>query len=80
MLRPFPQYGGISDPWGDIGNSSYNALQVSLSRRFSNGFTFTLGYTFSKELDDLGGNRDLFNNSLEKAPGGIDHRTSSPAP
>jgi hypothetical protein len=73
MLRPFPQYGAIGDPWGDTGNSTYNALQVNLNRRFSNGFTFMLAYTYSKELDDLGGNRDLFNNSLEKSLGTIDH-------
>ena len=36
-LKPFPQYNGISDPWLDVGNSTYNALQVSLTHRFSAG-------------------------------------------
>jgi hypothetical protein len=32
-----------------------------------------VNYTFSKELDDLVGPRNPFNNSLEKGPGAIDH-------
>ena len=32
-----------------------------------------VGYTFSKELDDLGANRDNFNDRLEKSLGVIDH-------
>jgi hypothetical protein len=72
MLRPYPQYGTISDPWADVGNSSYHALQVSFNRRYSSGLTFMLGYTFSKELDDLATPRNPFNNALERAPGTID--------
>lgn len=72
MLRPFPQYGTISNPWADLGLSTYHALQTSLSRRYSNGFTFSLGYTFSRELDNLLGTpRDPYKASLEKALGTI---------
>jgi hypothetical protein len=73
MLRPYPQYGAISDPWADVGNSTYHALQFTLNQRFSHGLTFTFGYTFSKELDDLATARNPFNDGLEKAPGTIDH-------
>lgn len=71
-LRPFPQYGGISDPWLDVGNSTYNSLQVSLNRRLSDGLTFMFNYAYSKELDDLAAARDPNKNFLEKAPGSID--------
>ena len=75
MLRPFPQYGTISNPWADLGMSTYNSLQTSVTRRYSNGFTFLFGYTFSKELDNLLGTpRNPFNAALEKSPGTIDHR------
>ena len=30
MLRPFPQYGAISSPWFDVGQSNYQGLQISL--------------------------------------------------
>jgi hypothetical protein len=72
-LKPFPQYSGISDPWLDIGNSTYNSLQVSLTHRFSQGLTFMVNYTFSKELDDLAGVRDPNKDYLEKSVGTIDH-------
>ncbi|MDR3702590.1 MAG: TonB-dependent receptor, partial [Candidatus Sulfopaludibacter sp.] len=71
-LKPFPQYGGISDPWLDVGNSTYNSLQISLNERLSHGLTFMFNYTFSKELDDLAGARDPNKDFLEKGPGSID--------
>ena len=35
-----------------IADSSYNALQVSLKRRFAHSFSMLASYTFSKTLDD----------------------------
>jgi hypothetical protein len=37
----------------DIANSTYNALQVELSRQYSNGLRFTASYWYSKTLDDI---------------------------
>jgi hypothetical protein len=75
MLRPFPQYGTISSPWFDVGQSNYQGLQVTLNRRFSHGFTFATGYTFSKEMDNLlASTRNPYDYSLEKSRGAIDHR------
>jgi hypothetical protein len=75
MVRPFPQYGTISSPWFDVGQSNYQGLQATLSRRFSRGLTFAGSYTFSKELDNLlGTTRNPFDYSLEKSRGAIDHR------
>lgn len=72
-LKPYPQYSGLSDPWLDIGNSSYHALQTSLNRRISNGLTFMVNYTWSKEIDDLLANvRYPGANSLERSLGAID--------
>ena len=34
------------------GNSSYNALNLELKRRFANNLTFLASYTFSKSIDD----------------------------
>jgi outer membrane receptor protein involved in Fe transport len=73
MLRPYPQYGTISDPWANLANSSYHSLQVTLNRRFNSGLTYSFGYTFSKELDDIATPRNPFNDSLEKSMGAINH-------
>ena len=35
-----------------IANSSYNALEASLHKRFSHGMAFLVSYTFSKSIDD----------------------------
>ena len=53
-LRPFPQYDFIQ---GDcclenLGHSSYDAMVVSLERRFRNGFNLQASYTWSKSLTD----------------------------
>jgi hypothetical protein len=36
-----------------IANSSYNALEASLKKRFSHGLAFLASYTYSKALDDV---------------------------
>jgi hypothetical protein len=54
MLLPFPQYKGVSDVYGDVANSNYNAWQVRLQQRMSHGLQFTLNYTYSHEIDDQG--------------------------
>jgi hypothetical protein len=36
-----------------IADSSYNALQVSLKKRFARGFSMLVSYTLSKALDDV---------------------------
>ena len=75
MLRPFPQYGTISSPMFSVGQSSYHGMQATLTRRYSNGFTFSANYTFSKQMDNLlTAARNPFDYSLEKSRGVIDHR------
>jgi hypothetical protein len=53
-LRPFPQYDYIADDCclENLGHSSYNAMVVSLARRFRNGINLQASYTWSKTLTD----------------------------
>ena len=37
MLRPFPQYNGVTDAYGNVGQSNYNALQLLSSNAFRAG-------------------------------------------
>jgi hypothetical protein len=50
LLKPYPHFGSVSaaEP---IGYSWYHSLQVRGERRFANGFTFQLGYTWSKLME-----------------------------
>jgi hypothetical protein len=44
---------GILDLLGNLGESNYNALQVELRRRYSNGLLLQANYTFQKTLDNI---------------------------
>ena len=48
--RPYLGYQNITREFYGL-NSTYNALQVSLDKRFSHGFTLLSNYTWSKTLD-----------------------------
>ena len=52
LLRPFPQFTGISAEGYD-GSSSYNAGTIRLEKRFSQGYTVMGSYTRSKLLSRL---------------------------
>jgi hypothetical protein len=53
-IRPFPQYDYIADDCclENLGHSSYNALVVSMERRFRDGFNLQASYTWGKILTD----------------------------
>ncbi len=61
MLTPFPQYSGLSDTFGNVGNFSFNSLQITLDQRMSHGLAFNVNYTLSKNLGDDGPYRDGYN-------------------
>ncbi len=52
LLRPFPQYGSISNSGHYIGISNYHALELKLQKRMSNGGQILGAYTFSKLMTD----------------------------
>jgi hypothetical protein len=81
-LRPFPQYGYINtDSYiQNVGQSSYNAMEAKLERRFHNGLNVLASYTFSKTLTDAdaiqpyystlqsqGGTQNPYDHKAEKA-------------
>ena len=60
MLTHFPQYSGVSDTWGNVGNFSYHSLQITLNQRMHNGLTYNINYTFAKNVGDDGTYRTGF--------------------
>ncbi len=72
MLRPFPQYSGVNDAFENIGDSTYNSMQVILRQQLSKGLTFSGSYVWSKEIDNIARGRTAYNHAIEKAVGNID--------
>jgi hypothetical protein len=80
LRRPNQLYAAIplSEP---VGNSSYNALQVTAQKRLSKGFSILSGFTWAKSIDDVqssankGNGVDVtnpFNHRLDRGPSDFD--------
>jgi hypothetical protein len=52
LLRPFPQFTGVSQFFPPWANSIYHAFQVKVEKRMSNGLELLFTYTDSKSIDD----------------------------
>jgi len=84
-FRPFPQFDNVSIVFPTLGVSSYNAAEVRVEKRFSNGLSFLSTYTWSKFLNntDEGGASvgdkgsaysDLYNRKADWGPSENDIR------
>jgi hypothetical protein len=52
LMKPYPQFTGLSGndpPWA---NSSYHAVQIRVEKRFSNGLQILGTYVYSKSIDN----------------------------
>lgn len=54
LLRPFPQFDGISI-YSPVAQENYQSFQLRVERRLTRGFGFLLGYTMGKSLTTAGG-------------------------
>ena len=57
-----------------VGDSTYNAGQLRITRRFQRGLSANLLYTYSKAIDDAVLAQNFFDQSAEKALSTQDHR------
>ncbi len=62
-LRPMPWVGAGLNYTLDIGDAHYNALQAKFQRRFSNGLSTLVSYTWSKSIDVSSGYFNVENGS-----------------
>ena len=63
LLRPYPEFGDITENSLGIGKAWYNSLQLIVQKRVSRGLTFTSSYTFSRTME-----KDEFLNSQDAEP------------
>jgi hypothetical protein len=52
LLRPYPQYDGVSSFRKPTADSFYNGVIVRIDKRFSNGLTFLESFTGGKGIDN----------------------------
>ena len=73
MLRPYPQYSSPPAPeWDNIANLSYNALQVTLAQREWKGLSFTVNYTYSRNIGDDADTRSAYFVPAAASSNGLD--------
>ncbi len=51
LLRPYPHFGDVTTVSEPMGFSWYNAMQARVERRFSQGYSFQLSYTWQKTME-----------------------------
>ena len=51
-LVPYPQYSDILYNFEGNGTTYYQAAQIEIEKRFSNGLSFLAGYTLSRLMDN----------------------------
>ncbi len=53
LLRPYPQFTGFNVEQLNTGKIWYNSLQVTATKRYSHGLSFTTTYTLSKNIEAI---------------------------
>lgn len=60
-LQPYPQYSSPpGTQWDNIANIEYHSLQITLNQRQWKGLSYTLNYTYSRDIGDDGTTRSAF--------------------
>jgi hypothetical protein len=67
LLRPYPQYGGVSLAGDGCCSSEYSSLQLSVTKRFTGGGSFLAAYTNAKLMT----NSDTLTTWLETGVGEV---------
>jgi hypothetical protein len=72
LLRPYPQFTDIIPIYSVGASSFYHALQVTATRRYSQGLQMQLAYTWGKNIDDGLSHQDSYNIRADRALSEID--------
>ena len=51
ILRPFPEFSGVTESTLNNGGSYYHALNIKLQKRFTRGLQFVMNYSHSRLMD-----------------------------
>ncbi len=64
LLRPYPQFSGVTEGLENVGQTWYNSFQFTMEKRFSHGFTMVSSYALSKNIEEI-----AFLNDQDAKPG-----------
>ena len=53
LLKPYPQYAGVTRFRDSVGDSRYNGVTMRLEKRSAKGLTYQVAYTLSREEDTV---------------------------
>ncbi len=71
-LLPYPQYTGVSQIFGNWGDSIYHAGSIQVDKHLSSMLTFSAVYTRSKNIDDVRTPLDAYNLRAERGLAAFD--------
>ncbi len=72
LLKPYPQYSGVSRLAPGYGNSHYESAQFQLEKRTSNGVTALVSYTIAKNITDLNNPTNVYNRQAARSLASFD--------
>ncbi len=77
-LLPYPQFASIFNNFDDNGSSLYNAMQLQVEKRYSNGLSFLVAYNLSRMMSNTGSGFTSFasaslNKNNQKAEWSVDN-------
>jgi hypothetical protein len=72
LLKPYPQYTGVTRNAPGFGNSHYEAAQFQLEKRTSHGLTALVAYTISKNLTDVNSADNAYSRMTARAYSSFD--------
>ncbi len=65
LLKPFPRFQNVAYYRNNTGTTNFNAIEVKVERRLSEGLSFLLSYTHSKLIDDAS---SVFSSTVFSSP------------
>src|SRR5579885_2760770 len=72
LLRPYPQYTGVTRVAPGFGNSHYESAQIQLEQRTSHGLSAVVTYTIAKNISDMSNADNAYNRQAERALSSFD--------
>ncbi|MGH9668176.1 MAG: TonB-dependent receptor domain-containing protein, partial [Bryobacteraceae bacterium] len=72
LLKPYPQFAGVTRNAPGFGNSHYESAQFQLEKRTSKGVTALVSYTVAKNISDMNNADNAYNRQAARALSSFD--------